>query len=82
MFKLNMLAISFWTLKTLNLHPEQKFNLFYYLMRLLWFISIIIYIITVAINLFTNNELSPDNIQMNADLLVSLFLVNNKYILC
>lgn len=78
MLNMNMLTFTFWVLKTLHLHPEQKFNLFYFLMRGLWFISLFIYAITVTINWFHSNNLSAGNIQINTDLILSTLEVSAK----
>lgn len=74
------IKISYFALKLLHLHPEQKFNPISYAFRTIWYINFVIIVIMITLN-FLNKELTGEEMTQNINVLLGLMQVENKIVL-
>lgn len=71
----SLLNICYLGLKMLHMHPDQKFNIYLYIVRIIWFTISAIVVIMIVLN-FLNDQISAEGLVENVNLAISIGLVS------
>lgn len=71
---LSLVNCAYQALKLLHFHPEQKFEIHFYLFKMIWLISSLITFVMVPLNFF-NEDVPSEILTQNVNLAASIVQV-------